>query len=69
MPYGSPNLIGEIRPTPIHQSIRFCVMIETVQFNGVSMGFRDLGLNPSYIAVCVVLDKFFNLSMSYYPQL
>lgn len=69
MPYGSPNLIGEIRHTPIYQSVRFYVMIETVQFNGNSVGFRDLGLNPSSITFCVVFDKFFNLSVSYYPQM
>lgn len=44
-------------------------MIKTAQFNGTSVAFRDLGLDPSYVAFCVVLDKFFHLSVSYYPQL
>lgn len=68
VPYGSPSLIEEIRHIPIHQSVRFYVMIETVQLNGNTVGFRNLGLNPSYITFCVVLDKFFNLSVSCYPQ-
>lgn len=67
MPYGSSNLFGEIRNIPNHQSVRFYVMIETAQFNGTSIGFRDSGLKPLYITFCVVLDKFFNFSMSY-PQ-
>lgn len=33
------------------------------------MSCRDLGLNPGYIIYCVVLDKFFNLSVSSQPQL
>lgn len=38
----SPNLIGETRPTPIHQPVKFYVMREIGQLNGKNMGFRDL---------------------------